>query len=224
MKQILMNTDMVRALLEGRKTVTRRAVKFKRGQNPTWSGYIPDGAVLYGSNNIPAAKAPYQPGDILWVRETWGMASDLLGAVPGPVYMADYSDFELRKLREKGYRWRPSIHMPREAARIFLRVTGVRVERLQDIPQEDMLREGIKPRHLPGGCRCSAYVEGCMDEPCPNRDAYGYWSYAYPFMETWDSTLQPKDRAAYCWEANPWVWVVEFSRIGKEEENQLCHD
>ena len=73
MKPILFNTDMVRAILEGRKTVTRRVVKFKTGQNPQWTGYIPDGPVLYGSNNIPASKSPYHPGDILYVRETWTM-------------------------------------------------------------------------------------------------------------------------------------------------------
>ena len=68
MKPILFNAQMVRAILEGRKTVTRRAVKFPRGWNPKFTGYIPDGAVLYGSNNIPAAKAPVQVGDVLWVR------------------------------------------------------------------------------------------------------------------------------------------------------------
>mgnify|MGYP000588473302 CR=1 FL=1 len=76
----LFNTEMVRAILDGRKTVTRRPVKFGRGRNPKWSGYVPDGGVLYGSNNIPAAKAPYQAGDILWVRETWT-------SVPGGSYI-----------------------------------------------------------------------------------------------------------------------------------------
>ena len=71
MKPIVFNAQMVRAILEGRKTVTRRVVKFPRGWNPKFTGYIPDGAVLYGSNNIPAAKAPVQVGDVLWVRETW---------------------------------------------------------------------------------------------------------------------------------------------------------
>lgn len=71
MKPILFNTAMVRAILDGRKTVTRRAVKFKGGGNPNWTGYVPDGGVLYGSNNIPAAKAQFKPGDILYVRETW---------------------------------------------------------------------------------------------------------------------------------------------------------
>ena len=71
MKPILFNIEMVQAILEGRKTVTRRVVKFPSGWNPKFTGYIPDGAVLYGSNNIPAAKASYQTGDILWVRESW---------------------------------------------------------------------------------------------------------------------------------------------------------
>ena len=190
---ILFNTDMVRAILEGRKTVTRRVVKFKEGQNPAWSGYIPDGAVLYGSNNIPAAKAPYQPGDILWVRETWAHPSKeeiargtdktiflYRADVPSVPYAWDH--------------WNPSIHMPREAARIFLRVTGVRVERLQDISGEDIRAEGVLGTHF----------------QAPTRGA---------FADVWNRTIKPKDLPAYGWDANPWVWVVEFERISKEEAN-----
>ena len=130
MKPILFNTDMVRAILEGRKTVTRRVVKFKPGQNPQWTGYIPDGPVLYGSNNIPASKSPYHPGDILYVRETW--ARSMAGTY---LYKATDTPIILD-------RWRPSIHMPKEAARLFLRVTDVRVERLQDMCLIDCLKEG----------------------------------------------------------------------------------
>lgn len=200
MKQILMNTDMVRAILEGRKTVTRRVVKPQPDGRPVpmtkdscWLGYF----AIQGTEKV--VRAVYQPGDILWVRETWGMASDLLGAVPGPVYMADYSDFELRKLREKGYRWHPSIHMPREAARIFLKVTGVRVERLQDLTLKDAEMEGIDPRR-------PMFTD---------------------FVHLWDSTI-PKHpnkfkRYPYYWEDNPWVWVIEFEQISKEEATRLCH-
>ena len=88
MKPILFNTAMVRAILDGRKTVTRRAVKFKCGGNPNWTGYVPDGGVLYGSNNIPAAKAQYKPGDILYVRETWCDPSEM-GYHP-ILYKADF--------------------------------------------------------------------------------------------------------------------------------------
>ena len=131
MKPILFNTDMVRAILDGRKTVTRRVVKFKPGQNPQWTGYIPDGQVLYGSNNIPASKSPYHPGDILYVRETW--ARSMAGTY---LYKATDTPIILD-------RWRPSIHMPKEAARLFLRVTDVRVERLQDIDDAGVVSEGM---------------------------------------------------------------------------------
>lgn len=132
MKPILFNTDMVRAILEGRKTVTRRVVKFKPGQNPQWTGYIPDGQVLYGSNNIPASKSPYHAGDILYVRETWTM---LVGSY---LYRADQKP----GMKHPG-KWLPSIHMPKEAARLFLRVTDVRVERLQDIDDAGVVSEGM---------------------------------------------------------------------------------
>ena len=178
MKPILFNTDMVRAILDGRKTVTRRVVKFKPGQNPQWTGYIPDGPVLYGSNNIPASKSPYRPGDILYVRETW--ARSMAGTY---LYKATDTPIILD-------RWRPSIHMPKEAARLFLRVTDVRVERLQDIfkdppgPKNQVVREGFR--------------------------------YGCDFIATWQNTMSRKDWPVYGWNANPWVWVIEFERVSKE--------
>lgn len=177
-KPILFNTENVRAMLEGRKTTTRRVVKFRRGWNPKWTGYIPDGAVLYGSNNIPAAKAPYRPGDILWVRETWNclpIPEPLRGTSKTYWYKADGAAPEDK--------WRSPYHMPREAARIFLRVTGVRVERLQEIDDCGVVAEGLEI--------------GCY------------------FDELWNRTIKPKDRPLYGWEANPWVWVIEFERISK---------
>lgn len=187
MKPILFNTENVRAILEGTKTVTRRVVKFQRGWNPKFTGYIPDGAVLYGSNNIPAAKAPYKAGDILWVRETWNclpIPEPLRGTSKTYWYKADGSE-----PRDK---WRPSIFMPREAARIFLRVTDVRVERLREMASDDVFMEGVFP---------TSSAENIWDR----------WRFV------WDSTIRPKDRPTYGWEANPWVWVIEFERISKEE-------
>lgn len=187
MKPILFNTNMVKALLDGRKTVTRRVVKpqpiaevralYRKDDTDIWRSYGVDWWYEF--------RAPFIPGDILWVREAWGTASDLLGSVPGPVYRADYTGNELRELQEKHYRWHPSIHMPREAARIFLRVTGVRAERLQDIDDVGVLDEGLE--------------------------------IGDPFDELWDRTLKPADRALYGWAANPWVWVIDFERISKEE-------
>lgn len=182
MKPILFNAQMVRAILEGRKTVTRRAVKFPRGWNPKFTGYIPDGAVLYGSNNIPAAKSPVQVGDVLWVRETW---SPVNVRPRRYIYKADVD----RRIGEGvglPLRWHPSIHMPREAARIFLRVTDVRVERLKDITATQAMNEGFTD-----------------------------WN---DFVKLWNSTIKPKDLPTYGWDANPWVWVIEFERINKEEE------
>ena len=213
MKPILFNTDMVRAILDGRKTVTRRVVKFKPGQNPQWTGYIPDGPVLYGSNNIPASKSPYHPGDILYVRETWYKDPTRY------MYKANYSDTEkfFRDGKEVQIKWRPSIHMPKEAARMFLRVTDVRVERLQAITIEDIQKEGLMRENVrSSGCTCEWATDGCMDEPCSNRDSYEWLCWATPFQRLWDSTVKATDRDQYGWSANPWVWVIEFERVSKE--------
>ena len=221
MKPILFNTEMVRAILDGRKTVTRRPVKFGRGRNPKWSGYVPDGGVLYGSNNIPAAKAPYQAGDILWVRETWRIQSAhrfeadakieyKAGGPMGKVKFkcrSDYDCFIWNQPVGEG-KWKPSIHMPREAARIFLRVTGVRVERLRDITEEQAKKEGA-----PAG-----FEYNTPDGPVITLDEDGYFSVG--FKAVWDNTIKPSDRALYSWAANPWVWVIEFERISKEEAEQ----
>ena len=118
--------------------------------------------------------------------------------------------------------WKSPYYMTMEAARIFLRVTGVRVERLHKITTEDYKREGATPKWEGGGCRCSAYVEGCMDKPCPNRSGYEEWCYAKPFTELWNRTIKPADRAAYGWDANPWVWVISFVRINKAEAIGRC--
>lgn len=190
MKPILFNTDMVRAILEGLKTVTRRVVKFPRGWNPKFTRYIPDGTVLYGSNNIPAAKAPYQPGDILWVRETWCAEPGqyLYRAWAGAGMEPDKQD---TAMREMGLKWHPSIHMPKEAARIFLRATDVRAERLQDInldppgPDNQVIKEGLH--------------------------------YLCDFIAVWEMTIKPTDRPLYGWDANPWVWVIEFEQCEKPE-------
>lgn len=207
MKPILFNTQMVQAILEGRKTVTRRLVRFQTGQNPQWSGYIPDGPVLYGSNNVPATKSPYQAGDILYVRETWQFfpcfdcVKSMCDTTPLTyedsdsvtegcwIYRADYTESDQKRVC-----WHPSIHMPKEAARIFLRVKDVRAEQLKNIRYFDCLAEGIPYRQM---------------EDDIIRD----------FAELWASTIKPADRASYGWEANPWVWVIEFERISRKEAN-----
>lgn len=137
------------------------------------------------------------------VRETWAAWSHTYGTAPQIIYKADgYSQSHKMK-------WRPSIHMPREAARIFLLVTGVRVERLQDITELDILeKEGVtvdfpqpKPSYM-----SLAYTETRL-KPAVRK----------AFSDLLDKTVNPADRSRYGWEANPWVWVIEFERISKEE-------
>lgn len=191
---ILFNTEMVRAILDGRKTCTRRLVRFLPGENPQWTGYIRDGLMLYNGKNEPCIrKAPYQPGDILYVRETWGegyeegtyiyRASDKLASLP--------TFKESSKLI-----YHPSIHMPKEAARIWLKVTNVRVERLRDITPEQIGREGVEveyPHALNGEEK------------------------RYAFSTLWNSTIKKSDLDSYGWNANPWVLVIEFERCEKPE-------
>lgn len=200
-KPILFNTEMVRAILDGRKTCTRRLVKFLPGENPQWTGYIRDGLMLYNGKNEPCIrKAPYQPGDILYVRETWQYLYELDGNEQiiegtGKYYYAatDTIPFDTyvdaSGVTHERVPWHPSIHMPKEAARIWLKVTDVRVERLQDMTDDD------------------AEAEGCFD--CT--------SIALGFPDVWDSTIKKSDLDRYGWDANPWVWVIEFERCEKSE-------
>ena len=210
-KPILFNTDMVKVILDGRKTCTRRLVKFLSGKNPKWTGYIKYGSMLYNGKNEPCIRTqPYQPGDILYVRETWcALPVNEAGHMRGHsvyYYKAD------RDLRPEGWRgnWHPSIHMPKEAARIWLKVTDVRVERLHDITYNGALREGSE------GIRCDHValgVHGCTD--CMNTG----WIEPpqVEFMQIWDSTIKKPDLDQYGWDANPWVWVIEFERCDKPE-------
>ena len=198
-KPILFNTEMVRAILDGRKTCTRRLVRFLPGENPQWTGYIRDGLMLYNGRNEPCIiKAPYQPGDTLYVRETWcGLPVNEAGHMRGHTIYYYKADGELRP---KGWRgtWHPSIHMPKEAARIWLKVTDVRVERLQEITPQGAWKEGAR-------CSCLHPVPDCAG----NKTA---------FVNIWNSTIKKADLDCYGWDANPWVWVIEFERCEKQEE------
>nr|WP_302666897.1 hypothetical protein [uncultured Agathobaculum sp.] len=194
MKPILFNTGMIRAILEDRKTVTRRVVKFNKGQNPKWTGYVPDGDVLYGSNNMPAAKSPFRKDDVLWVRETF--------AQPAKHTFWYKADFKLQNIL-----WRPSIHMPREAARLFLMVTSVRVERLQAITEDDAEAEGAEKMY--------PYTDPETGETAFLLHQNG--TFRAGFSQIWDNTIKSADRTTCGWEANPWVWVIEFEQISKEE-------
>lgn len=140
-------------------------------------------------------KPPYKTGDILYVQETFW--KDTVGkyyykADDNLVFFEDDIGFGFGWHHPK---WRPSIHMPREAARIFLRVTGVRVERLRDIFND------------PPGPTNQIVREGC--------------AYGCDYIALWQNAIKKADRALYGWYANPWVWVVEFERISKEEALQM---
>jgi hypothetical protein len=187
MKPIIFNTKMVRAILEGRKTVTRRVIK-PQPNNVYFDGTLQedyDGGfvlIVESENGKCEVQAPpYQPEDVLWVRETW--CKD----VGRYMYRANYAENEAfyRSGKEVRIRWRPSIHMPKEAARLFLMVKAVRAERLKHCGNLDAKQEG---------CSCSTQ-----------------------FVQLWDSTIKKADLPRYGWEANPWVWVIEFERISKEE-------
>ncbi len=196
-KPILFNTEMVRAILDGRKTCTRRLVRFLPGENPQWTGYIRDGLMLYNGRNEPCIiKVPYQPGDTLYVRETWcGLPVNEAGHMRGHTIYYYKADGELRP---KGWRgtWHPSIHMPKEAARIWLKVTNVRVERLQEITSEQICREGVEVEY--------PHVLNGEEK-------------RYAFSRLWDSTIKKSDLDRYGWNASPWVWVIEFERCEKPE-------
>lgn len=214
-RPILFNTEMVKAILTGRKSQTRRAVK----PQPQLAGY--DGlnedktAALFtcgygtGHHYFERVELPCRPDDILYVRETWFYESHMEDKTEGMpdlpsgryshryVYRADSPDYPVN-VGVGAAGWRPSIHMPREAARIFLRVTDVRVERLQEITYEDCKAEGIWDKY-------KATSE-------KHRENLARMAYPVVFAELWDSAIKRADRELYGWAANPLVWVISFER------------
>lgn len=202
-KPILFNTEMVRAILEGRKSCTRRLVKFLSGENPQWTGYIKDELMLYNGKNEPCIrKAPYQPGDILYVRETWKKAPN------GYYYYEDWQKDDIADVTK----WKPSIHMPKEAARIWLKVTDVRVERLQDITEEQASAEGTNPWDE------ACYENNGWHPTLSDPDSGGEPNMVDGFHKLWNSTIKNSDLDRYGWNANPWVWVIKFEQCEKPKE------
>lgn len=217
---ILFNNDMVQAILDGRKTNTRRTVKlpyFVIGDE-TDPGTImamrtaPKGSRLFRQiGHMPYGDAPYKPGDILYVRETWNFIPCIECCVKNcnniPV---SHEDSEMAGegcfIYRAGYTqkericWKPSIHMPKAAARIWLRVTDVRVERLHDMTLDGFLSEGIYVRPEAFNDPENAYLQA-----------------KEIFVQVWNSTIKAKDLDIYGYDANPWVWVIEFERCEKPE-------
>ena len=226
-KPILFNTEMVQAILDGRKTCTRRLVKFLPGENSQWTGYIKDGLMLYNGRNEPCIrKVPYQPGDIMYVRETWQYLYELDGNEQiiegtGKYYYAatDTIPFDTyvdaSGVTHERVPWHPSIHMPKEAARIWLKVTDVRVERLQEMKPVDVIKEGAYPdcwdclnTYGESGSQCCYGTE----EQCSQCDEV-----MMEWEKLWNSTIKKSDIDRYGWDANPWVWVIEFEWCKKPE-------
>lgn len=180
---ILFSGEMVRAILDGRKMKTRRVIKPQ--PDTVWHDTSAVPHTYY--DGIRELNCPYgQPGDLLWVRETWGVSAFLNKVKPSELkqsaqvsYRVDATGSELSH-----FVWRPSIFMPRWASRITLEVTGVQVERLNDISEEDARAEGVHPNQL------------TTIQP-----------YRAAFCGLWDSI---NEKRGYGWLDNPWVWVVEF--------------
>lgn len=207
-RPILFNTEMVQAIQAGRKTQTRRIIKDFAGERITsvlkpdgsygkygtrgWRGMLPDRGD--GNEYCIEVRPPCEPGDILWVREAWN---------------GDWCDHYIYKAdggsaREAGYakepKWRPSIHMPKEAARIFLRVVNVEVQSLQEITPED----------------CDA--EGCKEYGYSVKTGELMPSSPIMFSIVWDGTIKAADLPRYGWKANPVVWVITFERCEKPKD------
>lgn len=211
---MIFNGEMVRAILDGRKTQTRRIVKSdcmdigEKDDGTLWPWREHDNG---GDYWYPC---PFgEVGDRMWVRETWQAIHDSVDefghveertyspSIPQEkdrywhtVYAEHFGD---ENREDRGFPWRPAIHMPRWASRITLEITSVRVERLDDISQEDAQAEGI----IDGGCLNCGEPEpcGCVNPQPDATDAFAY---------LWQSIYGQEN-----WDANPWVWVIEFRRI-----------
>jgi hypothetical protein len=195
-RPILFSAEMVRAILDGRKTQTRRIVKPQpeamHHDTEKWELAMPGCRPLFPASFAEAYCRHGRIGDKLWVRETWQYTGPELNDEPGNVYRATDPDWESME----GWKWKPSIHMPRCASRITLEITGVRVERLQDIGEEDAKSEGIYASS--NGLRFMNYKHGVVDVCKPE----------FSFMTLWQSLYGDES-----WNANPFVWVIEFRRI-----------
>ena len=195
-KPILFNTEMVRAILDGRKTCTRRICKdanectvpdmeFYNADKRTYAVHNFADKEQMEQLSTAERTCPICTGDILYVRETWKEAPK------GYYYYEDWQKDDIADVTK----WKPSIHMPKEAARIWLKVTDVRVERLQEITEVQAQAEGCNSGLLTGACTARGQFE-----------------------DLWNSTVKKSDIDRYGWDANPWVWVIEFERCEKQED------
>jgi len=189
-KPIIFNGEMVRAIIDGRKTQTRRVIKPQ-----------PNGAWAAPGRTM----CPYgQPGDRLWVRETWSHPGN--DSVCQYIYRADWigdshDNYVYDCYESQGCPvWRPSIHMPKKAARIWLEITGIRVKRVRAMMNRDAKAEGVRKYVRVG----------------PDQDGLYYQDWVDPFKQLWDSINKKR---GYAWDSNPWVWVIEFRRLQRGNVN-----
>lgn len=227
MKPILFNTEMVRAILDGRKTVTRRIIKpYPNGahaiidcEDNIW--YFMCGVMDESGRCFDwsvAVKQPYQIGDILYVRERFcmgridsgeeadGTSALYVSQCAGEADCIPYEYCVRNKIGIDDVVWKPSLHMPKEAARIFLKVTGIRAEQLHNITNDEAKAEGIL---------------GLDPYTYQNSEFYNTVNpdnnWIATFAGLWNSTVKKPDIPLYGWDANPWVWVIEFERCEKPE-------
>jgi len=194
---ILFSTEMVKAILDGRKTMTRREMK------PQPTSFVDDS--MYWINPVPCTinkkgfqqsiKSPYGiPGDVMWVRESWQQRSEKAMAMGFDKY---FYKAGWEGCTEGG--WKPSIHMPKTACRIFLQIKSIKVEELHDISEADSIKEGVEEDD-----------ENYYKDYTGKFDINPYANPFYSFMSLWT-----KLNGEESWFANPWVWVIEFQRIEK---------
>lgn len=223
-RPIIFNGEMVRAILDGRKTQTRRVMKPQpapvtvhrdclphysylgdRFHSIVWHTPKADGGVYADCDESSPWKCPYgQPGDVLWVRETW---AHVPRTAYGSLGMQDPTDEDMSSIYRAtfdrsppGTGWKPSIHMPRWASRITLEITDVRVQKLKAISDADCRAEGIREWVVTG----------------PDQDGRSYKDYHTPFKEAWDSI---NAKRGYSWDSNPWVWVIQFEKSTRVDHN-----
>lgn len=219
MKPILFNTEMVRAILDSKKTVTRRCIKheihvFEKHREIL----VYDNRYLFDFliDAYIESQSQYKNGDILYVRETW--STHYTAESDGKLvlcYKADGINLKEECLSGETNRWYPSIHMPKKYARIFLRVTNVRIERLHDITAEQAIKEGIR----------SYTKDNMLCKYAVNDDAFRWCDMPLTaigaYIPLWNSTVDKKELDKYGWYANPYVFVYEFEIISKSEALEL---
>lgn len=236
-KPILFNTEMVRAILDGRKSCTRRINKDANDYVVPDMDFYDSDKRTYAVHNysdkehkdklsIAERTCPICLGDILYVRETfawcpcWDCGMDTEpGACTDHIYHREKKEYGCYMYRasceDNEYpsadTWHPSIHMPKEAARIWLKITDVRVERLQDITEEQACMEGTDPWDE------ACYENNGWHPTFSDPDSGGDPNMIEGFHKLWNSTIKKTDLDRYGWDANPFVWVIKFERCEKPE-------